>query len=281
MTIQPDSAGLEADTALEAHGDGRYTACLSDDWETFGPCGGYLAAIALRAAGEEAKRPRPVSISCTFLRSGQFGMTDLIVRPLVVSQRTTALEVEMRQGDVLLMKATVWCADSGLSGLDHDASKVPESDPPESLPELDSLIPPDKARPFPKFRSRIEERTMTYDFDSFRRPHGEPRILSWFRFRPGRPSTNPYVDGARSLLLIDTTQFPASGAAYKEFLPYVAKSLDLTVHFHNFAPENEWLLCEATAPYAREGILNGRSRVWDQNGLLLASGGQQMICRRR
>src|SRR5436190_7002460 len=34
--------------------DGRYTATVSGDWEIWGPMGGYVAAIALRAAAAEA-----------------------------------------------------------------------------------------------------------------------------------------------------------------------------------------------------------------------------------
>jgi hypothetical protein len=43
---------LERDTRL-AGGEGRYTATLSRDWEIWGPNGGYLASLALRAAGAQ------------------------------------------------------------------------------------------------------------------------------------------------------------------------------------------------------------------------------------
>ena len=42
---------LAADTAVEPLGDGRYRASVSRDWEIWGPMGGYIASIALRAAG--------------------------------------------------------------------------------------------------------------------------------------------------------------------------------------------------------------------------------------
>ena len=41
---------FEADTRLEGE-NGRYRASISRDWEIWGPNGGYVAAIALRAAG--------------------------------------------------------------------------------------------------------------------------------------------------------------------------------------------------------------------------------------
>ena len=36
-----------------------YTAMVHGDWEIWGPCGGYVAAIALRAAGAESPLVRP------------------------------------------------------------------------------------------------------------------------------------------------------------------------------------------------------------------------------
>ena len=48
---------------------GRYHARLSKDWEIWGPNGGYLAAIALRAAGVLAQIRQPASFYCHFLSS--------------------------------------------------------------------------------------------------------------------------------------------------------------------------------------------------------------------
>src|SRR4029077_20273976 len=51
---------LAVDTAVEGH-DGRYTARLSRDWEIWGPNGGYVAALALRAAGAPSRLAAPAS----------------------------------------------------------------------------------------------------------------------------------------------------------------------------------------------------------------------------
>ena len=58
---------LEVDTRLEERGEGRFRATLSTDWEIWGPNGGYVAAIALRAAGRVAKVPRPAAFTGHFL----------------------------------------------------------------------------------------------------------------------------------------------------------------------------------------------------------------------
>ena len=56
---------LEDATRVEGEG-GRYLARLSEDWEIWGPNGGYLATFALRAAGKVAQIKQPASFYCHF-----------------------------------------------------------------------------------------------------------------------------------------------------------------------------------------------------------------------
>jgi Thioesterase-like superfamily len=65
------ASDLEQATRLDGR-SGRYQARLSEDWEIWGPNGGYLAAIALRAGGEVAEIERPASFYCHFLSSPAF-----------------------------------------------------------------------------------------------------------------------------------------------------------------------------------------------------------------
>ena len=46
---------FEHDTRVESLGEGRYRAELNPDWMIWSPNGGYVASIALRAAGAEAR----------------------------------------------------------------------------------------------------------------------------------------------------------------------------------------------------------------------------------
>ena len=66
--------GSDLEHATRVEGDsGSYHARLSEDWEIWGPNGGYLAAIALRAAGDVvAEIERPASFYCHFLSSPAF-----------------------------------------------------------------------------------------------------------------------------------------------------------------------------------------------------------------
>ena len=51
-------------------------ATLSADWEIWGPCGGYVAALALRAAGAESPFARPASFFCHYLSVAAFAPVD-------------------------------------------------------------------------------------------------------------------------------------------------------------------------------------------------------------
>ncbi len=53
---------LALDTAGRRLGDGRFEATLSRDWEIWGPNGGDVAAVALRAAGAAAGPSRPAAV---------------------------------------------------------------------------------------------------------------------------------------------------------------------------------------------------------------------------
>ena len=69
-------------TAVEPVGDGRYTATVHADWEIWGPCGGYVAALALRAAGAEGHLARPASFFCHYLGVAGFDRVDVEVTTL-------------------------------------------------------------------------------------------------------------------------------------------------------------------------------------------------------
>jgi hypothetical protein len=51
------------------------------------------------------------------------------------------------------------------------------------------------------------------------------------------------------------------------------------VQFHAFAPQASWMLADGVVPLARDGTLGCVSRLWSEDGQLLATGTSQHLCR--
>jgi acyl-CoA thioesterase-2 len=264
------------DTEITATGDREYCARLSQDWEIWGPNGGYVAAIALRAAGAASRFARPASYNGAFLSSARFDEVQIRVEVLRATRVADALFVRMNQGDRQILAALVWTVDE-VEGLVHDAAPMPDVPPASEVRSLSDRLPQHRP-PFP-FWDNIDNRTVDWIEDWEGREPGEPRNRSWFRFQPSPTFDDPFVDAARSLLLIDTMGWPAAVRAYREPVGYVAPNLDLAASFHRLEPGSEWLYAESVAPVAADGLLGASTRVWSESGRLLASGGEQLLCR--
>ena len=86
---------LTVDTAVEGS-DGSYRATLSRDWEIWGPNGGYIAAVALRAAGAYARFERPVTLVGHFLGVADFeSPVDLAVTTLREAKRAQSVRAAL------------------------------------------------------------------------------------------------------------------------------------------------------------------------------------------
>ena len=264
-----------ADTAVHG-GEGRYRAVLSEDWNIWGPNGGYLAAIALRAAGAANGLTRPASLSCQFLAVPQFGPVDLEVVTLRASKRAAALRVSLVQANRHCLEALVWVVVDGHEGLEHQAEAMPDVPAPDAVPSFDERRR-ESDPPGHRFWENLEARQINWVHWDDHEP-GEPRWQGWLRFRPTATFADPFVDAARSLLLIDTLLWPAACGAHAE-ITHLAPSLQTDVRFHQAAPEEEWLLCDAYTHMGAHGLLGGTSNIWSRDGRLLASGGGQMFCR--
>ena len=100
---------FEIDTRLHPvdGAEGRFRAELSEDWRIWGPNGGYVAAIALRAAGRVARISRPASFSGHFLGVAEFAPVDVEVSLLRGGRRAESLRVSIRQGERHVFEALV------------------------------------------------------------------------------------------------------------------------------------------------------------------------------
>jgi acyl-CoA thioesterase II len=269
---------FERDTRVEGSA-GRYRAALSEDWRIWGPNGGYLAAIALRAVGREAKIPRPSSFHCHFLSVGRFAEVELEVAEIRLGKRSESFRVRMLQDGKALLEGLVRTAAAG-PGLAHDVAHMPEVPPPEQLKNWAQLdeeagIDPGVGHPF---WQNLESRpTEPERAEEGRRPR-PPRRRDWYRFRPRETFEDPWTDAGRYLLLIDTMTWPAAVQPHEPEPGYTAPNLDVTAWFHRSAPGQAWLLADHAADVAEAGLMGTTARIWAPTGELLASGGAQLFC---
>lgn len=268
---------LAEDTAVEG-GDGRFVARLSDAWEIWGPNGGYLASVALRAAGAHSAFDRPATFTCHYLSVARFDEVQIDVRTLRRAKRAESVAVTISQDDVHVLEALVWLVADG-DGLAHDFAPMPDVEHHATLPHIRDLLPPDAPQPPFKFWLNFDHKPFEFVLDPADRAVGEARFRGWYRYADQATFDDPLVDACRSLVLLDTMSWPAAVRAHPWPLPWMAPSLDLAVQFHRAAPQSEWLLVEAVAPVAEDGLIGFRANVWSDDGRLLGSGSGQLLCR--
>lgn len=266
-------ADFVIDTAVrrDAHDPGLVHARLSEDWSVWGPNGGHLAATALRAGLACSRFERPASFQCHFLSVGRFEPVEIRVRSAGGGKRAESLHIEVQQHGRALLTATLWCVDEGLGGYEHDLIEAPGVPAPRELKPYQELFE-NYAEWYPIWRS-MEGRPV-----ETRTEPGDPVSQTWMRLTDTQITTREH-DAVRQLFWLDFPGWNATTAAHAWPFEYIAPNLDLTVQFHQFAPEVEWMLADGVAPVAGEGIVCAFSRVWSEDGRLLASGTSSHIFR--
>jgi acyl-CoA thioesterase len=262
------------DTRVEAipGAPGSYRSALSPDWAVWGPNGGYVAAIALRAAMAASRLPRPASFQCHFLAVGEFAPVELRVRSLGGGKRAESLRVEVVQGERTLLVATAWMVEDGLRGFEHDVGIPPGVPAPAALRGYQELAGEEYAEWYPIWRS-IEGRPVRW-----REPPGAPQWHTWLRFT-ATAIPDRAADALRQLFWLDFPGWNATTSAHPWPFRFLAPNLDLSVQFLRFAPEESWILAEGHVPLAVDGMVGCDSRLWTEDGRLLAIGTSMHLCR--
>lgn len=259
------------DTRIEGC-DGHYCCSLSPDWEFMGPNGGYLATLALRAAGAESRFARPASFAAHYLGVATFDEpVQIEVEALRTAKAAESLRVSLVQKQRAIMEALVWTVDT-VAGIEHFAATKPDVPTPDRVAAID--------RPRHKFWNNFVERPAN-PMVPFPPPGPLPPVQhSWFQYRPAATFGDPFVDAARALVLLDTLPWLAATRCHVwQPKGFFAPTIDMAVTFHQAAPQAAWLLCSAEAHIAHAGLVAARGTVWTEAGLLLASSLGHMLCR--
>lgn len=237
-------ADLAQATRVEQSGPRTFDAELSPEWEIWGPQGGYLASVALRAAGITSERARPVSIHAHFVGAGRTGPIQLRTEVNRATKVATSVTVHLEQEGRPWLVATVWGADDELPGLEHQTAVVPAAPDPGELPNMSTLMAGKGGPPHP-FWQNLEQRPLDWIEDWDDRKSSEPATSCWVQFVPTATYGDPWIDAARPLILIDLDAWPASGRAHVGELDFYAPTIDVTARFVGSTAGDAWLLSEA------------------------------------
>lgn len=270
---------FELATRLKVIGPSIWEGELREDWGLWGPAGGYVTALALRAAGQATEQARPVSMTCHFVRVGKFAPVQIHVEHLKQGRRSELLRVDLRQEDKLIFTAQVWVLPNELPGIEHDFTQLSGLPDPENLPTWEELFPDQP--PF-DFVARIDQRpikTMPRSGDAPR----DPELTGFYRFKENTAAEDPFVDAARPILLMDTfgwlAQYPVhptDGAS-----PWIAPNIDYYYRFFRPTMAADWLHMTVRADLAEAGLMGTNGSIHDASGNLLVTGQSQLMCLHR
>jgi acyl-CoA thioesterase len=284
---------LDQQTAVEQIAEGKYRCNVSEAWKMWTPVGGYMSAIALRGAQAASSMARPVSMTCHYLNEAQFGPAELDVTMLASTERAESLLVRMTQNGTDILTALVSAAPLDLQGPEITFHGAPEVTDPEGMsatllfddaaklvgdqPYFDRLdlrmvkgLP--ESRSYPYMRELPEEELIERRFE----PRKDAHIRGWSRVLNGAGGKDPWVDACRSVIVCSGMMFPVAADPFTPPLRFIAPTINLTVDFHSFDPEQEWLLSDATGAAAHDGVIGVDTRLWSRGGDLLATAQAQL-----
>jgi acyl-CoA thioesterase len=264
---QTHPSAFDAATAVRRAEGGGLVAELDPGWDVGGGVlnGGYLLAVAGRAALVDSPHPHPVALSGSFLRAPGAGSVALTVQPATAGRTLAHSLVTLADSDgpCLVVQATT--ATLGPGGVDW-APPMPDVPPVEecfSVAENAALAPEGVQVPGLVFHvdTRIDLATAGW---AFGRPSGEPLMRAWVRFADGRDPDPLALIQFADVLPPTSWSMGRMGWAPTVQLQALVRAL----------PAPGWCLVEARANEVADGWLDEDYRIWDATGRLVAQSRQ-------
>ncbi|WKZ83020.1 MAG: thioesterase family protein [Acidimicrobiia bacterium] len=251
-----------AATALRRLEDGVWEGSIAPGWDIAGAAnGGYLLAIAARAASLTCGRIDPVTVTAHYLAPGKPGRVTAHVEVVKSGRRFATVSTELRDASRPLLRML-----GSFSDLD-DATPTTElmgSGPPD-LPPVAECLPVTPTETFPPpFMGRVDLRLPAQTLSGWGEP-GPPRVAGWFRLGEAEP-----MDTTGLLVAVDA--FPPT--IFFAGLPVAwVPTLELTAHIRA-RPAPGWLRGAFSTRFVTGGFLEEDGEVWDSEGRLVAQSRQ-------
>ena len=263
-----DRTDFERATALASTDDpGTFDVELDAGWASLvGVHGGYLAAIATRAAEATAPDRRARTIATTFHRSGAVGPARVVVEEVRRGRALSNVVAEVRQGDRVLISSRITLlagagaaaaggADGEVGGVDWGAPR------PIDVAPVEGCVPIEPGRPVEHFRRAdgvLDPRSVPFSGgpDTTLRGHV-------------RPLEDGEVDAAWLAMACDW--FPPPAFVRTE-PPVGGISVDMLVHVHRTPGRlgGAWLAGEFGIETSHAGLAVERGLLVTADGLPVA-----------
>lgn len=255
---------FDDDTAVAGVGGGAFSAEISPRWNVGStPNGGYLMALALRAAAAELPHPHPFTATAHYLRAAEPGRI-LIDVEVIRSGRTHSTAVaRLVQQDAEVVHVLTSFGD--LSAMDGPTLRTagPPDLPPVEQCLIGRAVLPD-GRPVPigeRFETAADPATMGWLRGS---PTGEAYVAAWMRLVDGREP-----DPLMLTMVVDALPPPVFEIGAVGWVP----TIELTVHVRQ-VPAPGWLRVAARTRFLQGGYLEEDVEVWDAEDALVAQSRQ-------
>ncbi|MCU1616846.1 MAG: uncharacterized protein JWO98_4386 [Frankiales bacterium] len=259
-------SGFAAATAVERAEGGGLVANLDPGWDVGAGIlnGGYLLAVAARAAAFYSPHPHPVALSASYLRATGPGAATLTVTPGPAGRTLAHSSVLLGDaaGPSLAVQATTATLGTDAPVWSEPAPRVPPVE--ECLPE-DAGGPADPTVPEVGLRRQVETRLDPATAGWAQgEPSGEPVMRAWVRLTDGS------VPDPFSLVLFADVLPPTSwGLGLFGWSPTVQLQVLIRA-----LPAPGWCLVESRAGEVAAGWMDENYRIWDATGRLVAQSRQ-------
>lgn len=249
---------FDVDTAVVPAGPDRYTAQVTDRWNTpVGyPNGGYLLAICVRALNAALPLPDPLAVSAHFLRPGRPGQPAEVTTELIRKGRSHATaQARLAQGGKEIVSAV-----GTYTVLRDEGRTVLDGEPPRLPPPDESLDITFRGTPI---ADRVEYRAPRRPGWMDGKPSGRAYAEFWMRLSGGREP-----DLTALTFLVD-----GAAPAVFELGETIAGTIELSVYLRG-RPAPGWLACRVGTRHVTGGYCEEDMELWDSAGHLVAQSRQ-------
>lgn len=263
LASSAESHPFDTATALEAHGDGRFTGHTHAAYANMvGPFGGITAATLLQATEQHPERLGiPLSLTVNYAGPVADGPFDITARPVRTNRSTQHWALELTQEGLAVTTATA------VYGARRQTWSSTEAGFPE-VPRPEEVA----VQSFPKFVAwgrNYEMRSVEGGMPDVGAGGSDDSTTTlWVRDAPARPLDFP------ALTALCDVFYPRIMLRRGQFIP--AGTVSLTIYFHVDADlltahADQPVLGRARAGRFGLGYFDQSAHLWGQDGTLLAT----------